>query len=512
MGEGGMHSMSGQESEGTTIMKITIKHLGAIQHAELDLKPLTILIGPNNAGKTWMAYTLGGIFGYRGWREYVRAYVDKKVPEIYPPLDEAIRKVQEKGSATIDLVDFAERYGESYFQYVADYAQTWMSEYMSTQYADFGNMQISVDLTGSKAAFLERVKQSSIHLSVAGQSFKMIKRPGEPKLRAYTSAENDEPVSEKIPPEEIRSRMIHRVTVILHQALYSETCVFPTERTTFITFHFGRPSSSMRSQSSLLSEQNREACETILKALQQLRESAGTDFNEMQPQELGNVIGPVGYFLDMWSDILLIGSKEMGKRERDAKKPLIQKYRQLADLLEQDLLAGKLGPSTQEPDPRREILFHPLQEVVLEMPISSSMVKELAPLVLYLRYLAWPDELLIIDEPEMNLHPEAQAKMIEFLCMLVNAGLRVLVTTHSTYIVDHLANLIHAAQRTPEEQKSLAENFFLESCDTFISQENVSVYCVENGTAENILREDGVIDWHTFGDISDQISRIHFSL
>lgn len=34
------------------------------------------------------------------------------------------------------------------------------------------------------------------------------------------------------------------------------------------------------------------------------------------------------------------------------------------------------------------------------------MVKELSPLVLYLRYLARAGELLIIDEPEMNLHPE----------------------------------------------------------------------------------------------------------
>jgi len=58
------------------------------------------------------------------------------------------------------------------------------------------------------------------------------------------------------------------------------------------------------------------------------------------------------------------------------------------------------------------------------------MVKELSPLVLYLRYLALPGELLIIDEPEMNLHPEAQVKMIEFIAMLINAGLRVLVTTH----------------------------------------------------------------------------------
>jgi len=64
------------------------------------------------------------------------------------------------------------------------------------------------------------------------------------------------------------------------------------------------------------------------------------------------------------------------------------------------------------------------------MQVASSMVKELAPLYLCLRYLVEPDELLIIDEPEMNLHPAAQVQIIEFLAMLVQAGLKVLITTH----------------------------------------------------------------------------------
>jgi predicted ATPase len=49
---------------------------------------------------------------------------------------------------------------------------------------------------------------------------------------------------------------------------------------------------------------------------------------------------------------------------------------------------------------------------------------------------------LIIDEPEMNLHPEAQVKLLEILTMAVNRGLKVLITTHSPYITDHLTNLM----------------------------------------------------------------------
>ena len=138
--------------------------------------------------------------------------------------------------------------------------------------------------------------------------------------------------------------------------------------------------------------------------------------------------------------------------------------------------------------------------------VSSSMVKELAPLVLCLRHLALPNELLIIDEPEMNLHPAAQVEITEFLAMLVQAGLKVLITTHSPYIVDHLANLMKAAKY--EDKESLKERFYLERTEAFIPQEKVSVYLFEDGTAKNILHEDGRIDWGTFGNVSDDISHI----
>ena len=88
-------------------MKVTVQKLGVIQKAEIDLKPLTIFIGPNNTGKTWLAYTLAGIFGTRGRDEYAQAYAAGELPDAYPPLDNAIEKVLAEGNATIDLYKFA---------------------------------------------------------------------------------------------------------------------------------------------------------------------------------------------------------------------------------------------------------------------------------------------------------------------------------------------------------------------------------------------------------------------
>src|SRR5437868_4938430 len=107
-------------------MKVTVRNLGVIREAEIDLKPLTIFVGPNNAGKTWLASTLAGILGPYGWEEYTNAYIESKVPKAYPPLEPFIEQVWNTGNAKIDLVQFADEYGELYLNNVARLAKQWM--------------------------------------------------------------------------------------------------------------------------------------------------------------------------------------------------------------------------------------------------------------------------------------------------------------------------------------------------------------------------------------------------
>ena len=72
----------------------------------------------------------------------------------------------------------------------------------------------------------------------------------------------------------------------------------------------------------------------------------------------------------------------------------------------------------------------------------SSSVRALADLWFYLRYYAQEGDLLIIDEPELNLHPKNQRVMARLLAMLSRAGINILITTHSEYILRELNYLI----------------------------------------------------------------------
>jgi predicted ATPase len=135
------------------------------------------------------------------------------------------------------------------------------------------------------------------------------------------------------------------------------------------------------------------------------------------------------------------------------------------------------------------------------------MIKELAPLSLYLKYVANLNDLVIIDEPEMNLHPAAQAEMTEFMGMLVNSGLNLLITTHSPYIIAHLENLMRAWDN--EKKEKIKKHFYLEREEAFISKDEVSVYFFDDGKTQDVLSNTGQIEWDTFSDVSSDIAQIY---
>ena len=467
-------------------MKVEIRNLGVIKQAEIDLRPLTVFVGPNNTGKTWAAYALGGILGEYGWQQYMRAYMSGEIQQTYPPLDAAVQQVLDEGNAQIDMVRFADEYGEAHFNDVACLASDWMREFMGAEWASFDDLEVRVKLEDKKAHFLQSVQGSSIQVKLSFSPSReeallnVLKERGEPMLYSYTTAEGN--VLEKLPARAVKESLVGGALQLLHRIPYPRVSLFPTERTTFIAFTFASLTPGV------------------------------TEFKigEMpqQGREIKLLAVPLVHFLRLIQTAFNSGQSRRSEQAKNI--PEIQTYIQLAQLLEREILGGRVDFSTPEPDPGRDLFFQPAEGVKLKMSVVSSMVKELSPLVLYLRYLAKLGDWLIIDEPEMNLHPKAQVQLTEFLVMLVNAGLHVLITTHSPYIVDHLENLMKAAKS--EDKDVIRDKFYLKQAEAFIPKEQVSVYLFEDGTAKNILDQEGFIEWGTFGDVSEQISQLYFEI
>jgi len=88
----------------------------------------------------------------------------------------------------------------------------------------------------------------------------------------------------------------------------------------------------------------------------------------------------------------------------------------------------------------------------LALANASSMVSELAPVVLYLRHMIEPGSVLIVEEPESHLHPAMQVALMRQLAALVDAGIRVIITTHSEWLLEELANIVRRSE-LPEAER-----------------------------------------------------------
>ena len=121
------------------------------------------------------------------------------------------------------------------------------------------------------------------------------------------------------------------------------------------------------------------------------------------------------------------------------------------------------------------IYFRPAgKRLKLTMDESSSAVRSLLDIGFYLRHVAKVGELLIVDEPELNLHPENQRRMARLFARLVNLGIHVFVTTHSDYIVKELNTLIMLNQDKPYLKHIAQEEGY--QTEELLAPEKIRVY------------------------------------
>ena len=130
-----------------------------------------------------------------------------------------------------------------------------------------------------------------------------------------------------------------------------------------------------------------------------------------------------------------------------------RRLNELAGLLEENVLKG--GVAVVRGETNYPVFSYRPSGWKSELPLTrtSSMVSELAPVVLYLRYLVRSGDLLIIEEPESHLHPAMQSAFARELARLVHSGVRVLLTTHSEWFLEQIGNLVRLSE-IPEKRRA----------------------------------------------------------
>ncbi len=115
----------------------------------------------------------------------------------------------------------------------------------------------------------------------------------------------------------------------------------------------------------------------------------------------------------------------------------------------------------------------------IPLHLASSSARGLSDLYFFLRYAASRGRLLIIDEPESHLDTANQVQFARLLARFVGAGLRVMITTHSDYIVKELNNLIMLSRDFPEKDRVVRRLGYQPEDE--LRPESVRAYVAENG-------------------------------
>lgn len=155
-------------------------------------------------------------------------------------------------------------------------------------------------------------------------------------------------------------------------------------------------------------------------------------------------------------------------------------------------------------------------EIKLEQ--ASSGFQSVVPLLLVVeaktKEVSVFTKYFIIEEPELNLYPTVQKELLEFVVERINKYQdKLIITTHSPYILTALDNLIQADNVVKQNLAAKEEVEKLVPSKRWVDFERVACYYFENGTCRSTLDEEQrSIGPSDIDDVSETIGSIYDQL
>ena len=135
---------------------------------------------------------------------------------------------------------------------------------------------------------------------------------------------------------------------------------------------------------------------------------------------------------------------------------------------------------------------------------ASSSARGLSDMYFYMRHVAEEDQLFMVDEPEAHLDTANQIEMARLLARLTRAGVKVLVTTHSDYIVKEINNLIMLSQ--PFQNKEAVIKRLKYGEDDYLHPDQVRAYIADDGKLRRCETNPYGIEYKNFDTTIDDIN------
>lgn len=454
-------------------MKIKLWNLGSIKEAEVDLRPLTVIIGPNNSNKTYIAYSIYGLYQLVSLNFY----------------DEILEKIEFTTQADHWSLKIDRRFYDVISEVIQSYASRFSGIKLQSFFQDssgkiFEKTKFSIEIKISEDD-IKRAIEEVLADTILGIE-KIERSDNNSEILFYWEKRNEEHT-------DFLSRIVIG-TFISTVGKFSDILPLPAERNAFINTY--KMLANRRYK--LLKENQREL-------LIQRRINQDRQLELLKEQGDIRYPQPVEDFLDFLTDIELENKPDpIAKNKND--------FQKLADQIEKYIQNNNKTIFKNTKFGGREIKVSVKRSLEIDLYNASSSIKQLAPLLLYLRYRAKSGDFLVIDEPEMNLHPESQVKLLESLAILVNLGVRILLTTHSPYLMAHLNNIVNGNHQNPELLAEQAKLLYLQDSRAFLKMEQVSAYEIKNNKLLSLHDPEYGIRWDTLSDVSVDIQQKFFAI
>lgn len=154
----------------------------------------------------------------------------------------------------------------------------------------------------------------------------------------------------------------------------------------------------------------------------------------------------------------------------------------------------------------RSFIYHNKKEKIL-LKDASSGIQSFIPILLLIESSLKTDNYInlnyVVEEPELNLYPEAQYKLIKYLvksCLETTREIKtknLIITTHSPYVLASINNLLFAHNKSKINKQQTSS--IIDEC-SWIDSNHFNAYEVKKGTVKRIfnkkskLIEDNIID------------------
>lgn len=392
-------------------MNFRFRNLGPVKDTTLGLGDLTLIAGLNNTGKTYTVYTLYGFL--KMWRQsrLVARRALRASQGLFPELRALLERLVSDGSAAWEPSDGALARDQAT---CAKHLGRFFSKHdlagiFSSKQADFPKARLSLDLDDTHP---KHPYEATIPLP--GRATLTFEFDG---TRILTSLSDDRQAPHRTLA--LETAVTYEYARFLMDHLLPDPFILSAERFGISLFYKD------------LDYRRNQIVDVLQK--EQYRKDRDNSFPYwLLDETTSRYSRPVKDNIDY--------TRSLPDLKNDRSELYDAKF--FNDI--KDLLGGYYSNASQ--DLRFISKSRKTNHFNIPLHLASSSARGLSDLYFFLKHVAKRDQLLIIDEPESHLDTANQVRLARLIARMVASGLRILITTHSDYLVKEVNNLVMLSQ------------------------------------------------------------------